>query len=446
MEPKYAPTYCTHPNTLAFSSHQTSHMSVSVLLLQTPRQLVNPLLEAQLERLGKTLSSRNNQPVELFGLGKRTGEIPRQALKRPAEPLKGSSSNKYRSVPPPSPSEVISARGAVAEALSYNTIRTALYCTKARDKLIAEAQVLSETLRACAPPVKAGRSDRRAAVESLHTELVTVALAVKQSRGHVAAGQITIHQGAELLAEVMGISDASLYRYLPLLREVGLIDYRGNKSSATVEGESCTRADGTLIAVSLRPETWAKLSVHDFGTYRDLDADREAGRTAYRYRQQLRQSLKTPTGQWSLKPLVIWALAPGHFHSLPLDVTLSLPTLALETILDVPGVDFMERCKAVELAAGAVAANLADGQSHRFWCDVLWRLLRLHDQGRAEGSFGVVYNVVKRCVIDRREGFARRPGALAQSRLKHWAGWEELRYTGLRPVAPSPHAKVTRTQ
>ncbi len=141
-----------------------------------------------------------------------------------------------------------------------------------------------------------------------------------------------------------------------------------------------------------------------------------------------------------MKPLVIWALAPGYCHSLPLDVTLSLPSLALETILDVPSVDFSDRCKAVELAAGAVAANLADGQSHRFWCDVLWRLLRLHDQGRAEGSFGVVYNVVKRCVIDAQEGFARKPGALAQSRLEGWAGWEELRRVELRRVGPVPRA------
>jgi len=408
---------------------------------------VNPLLEAQLEQLGRTIAKRNNQPVELFNLGKPGGEPHQQALERPAETLGGSSvCNHVCNHPrlaPPGPSEVISARGAVAEALSYNAIRTALYCTEARDKLIAEAGALAEALRACAPPIEASRSDRRAAIESLHTKLVTVALAVKQARGHVAAGQITVHQSAELLAQVLGMGDASLYRYLPLLRDVGLIDYRGSKSSATMEGESCTRADGTLIAISLRPETWAKLSIHDFGTYRDLDADRKAGRTAYRYRKQLRQSLKAPTGQWLLKPLVIWALAPGHFYSLPLDVTLSLPTLALETILDVPSVDFSERCKAVELAAGAVAANLADGQSHRFWCDVLWRLLRLHDQGRAEGSFGVVYNIVKRCVIDGREGFAREPGKLAHSRLKQWVGWEELRHVELRPVALRPQIKMT---
>ncbi len=122
-------------------------------------------------------------------------------------------------------------------------------------------------------------------------------------------------------------------------------------------------------------------------------------------------------------------------------MTLSLPTLALEAVLDVPSVAFSERCRAVETAAGAVAANLADAQSLRFWADVLWRLLRLHDQGRAEGGFGVVYNVVNRCVTDRREGFARKPGALAQSRLRGWAGWEELRRIELRRVALPPGGK-----
>lgn len=402
---------------------------------------MNPALQAQLEQLGKTLASRNNQPIDLFSLRKTEQESPWRAPERPAEPSVGSSRPDYRHLASPDPSEALSARATVVEALSHDGIRTALYCTNARDRLIAEARALAAALRACVPTLEA-RGDRRAALESLHTDLVTLALAVKQARSHVSAAQLTVHQSAELLAQVLGISEASLYRYLPYLREVGLIDYRGSKSSATFEGESCTRADGTLIAVSLKPGTQAKLCIHDFGTYRDLDADRRAGRTAYRYCRQLRESLKPPLTQWVLKPLLIWALAPGHFHSLPLNVTLSLPSLALETILDVPSVDFSERCKAVELAAGAVAANLADGQSHRFWCDVLWRLLRLHDQGRAEGSFGVVYNVVKRCVIDAREGFARKPGALAQSRLKQWQGWEELRRVELRRVALVPGVRA----
>jgi len=405
---------------------------------------VNPALQAQLEQLGKTLANRNNQPVDLFSFDEAEQPTPQSPPERPAAPVAGSSSPDYRRLPPPGPSETISARAVVAETLSHDGIRTALYCTEARDKLIAEARALAEALRAGSPTLEA-RRDRRAAVESLHTDLVILALAVKQARGHVSAAQLTVHQSAELLAQVLRMGDASLYRYLPMLREVGLIDYRGSKSSATFEGESCTRADGTLIAIALRPGTQAKLGIHDYGNYRDLDADRRAGRTAYRYRSQLRESLRTSKGQWGLKPLIIWALAPGHFHSLPLDVTLSLPSLALETILDVPAVDFSDRCKAVELAAGAIATNLADGQSHRFWCDVLWRLLRLHDQGRAEGSFGVVYHVVKRCVIDAQEGFARKPGALAQSRLKQWQGWEELRRVALCRVALPPLAVISST-
>ena len=409
---------------------------------------MNPLVRIQLERLGQTLALRSSQPIALFTLPK-VGEKGKKAAfpnliepsERPAKPPESKDGSSHRLVAPPAPTEALSARHAVAEALSHDGIRTALYCTEARTKLIAEAQALAEALRGCAVPVRA-RSDRRAAVEKLHTELVTLALAVKQARGYAAAAQITVHQSAELLARVLGIGDASLYRYLPLLREVGLIDYRGNKSSATVEGETCTRADGTLIAICLQAGSQAKLCIHDFGTYRDLDADRQAGRTAYRYKRQLRESQTTLDVQWVLKPLLVWALAPGHFHSLPLEVTLSLPSSALETLLDVPCVAFADRCKAVEMAAGAVAANLADGQSHRFWCDVLWRLLRLHDQGRAEGSFGVVYNVVMRCVVDAREGFARKPGALAQSRLKGWAGWEELRRAPLRRVGPVPRVQA----
>lgn len=400
---------------------------------------MNPALQQQLEQLGTTLARRNSQPVELFSLPGTERRTLRTPPERPPEPLEAAGTSRYRNPPPPGPSEDASVREVAATALTLDATRTALYCSDARAKLEAEAGALAEALRTGVPALEA-RSDRRAAAEALHTGLVVLALAVMQARGHKAASQITVHQSAELLAEVSGISTASLYRYLPLLQEVGLIDYRANKSTATVDGERYTRADGTLIAVSLRPETQAKLGIHDFGLYRDLDADRRAGRTAYRYRQQLRESPETYMGRWALKPLIIWALAPGHLHNIPLDMTLSLPTVALEAILDVPGVDFAERCKVVETAAGAIAANLADNQSLRFWADVLWRLLRLHDQGRAEGGFGVVYNVVNRCLIDRREGFAKKSGALAQSRLRGWAGWEELRRVELRRVAPVPRA------
>ena len=45
-----------------------------------------------------------------------------------------------------------------------------------------------------------------------------------------------------------------------------------------------------------------------------------------------------------------------------------------------------------------------------------------------------MYNIVKRCVIDAQEGFARKPGALAKSRLEGWQGWEEIRRVELRRV------------
>lgn len=361
------------------------------------------------------------------------------APERPAAPPGGLGGSTNRPLTFPGPSDGLSAREAVADALSRDATRTALYGHEARVKLTAQAEALASGLRGAAPALEA-RCDRRAGVEGFHTNLVALALGAKEARGYQEAAQVTVHQSAELLAEVLGLGMATLYRYLRLLKDAGLIDYRANKSTATVDGERVTRADGTLIAVSLKLEAPARIGVYDFGSYRDLDADRKAGRTAYRYRQQLRESPKTPSSQWILKPLLIWALAPGHFHNLPLDVTLSLPGTALETILDLPSVSFSDRCTAVETAAGAIATQLADGQSVRFWCDVLWRLLRLHDQGRAMGGFGVVYHVVNRCAVDRGEGFAKRPGALAQSRLRQWAGWEELRRVAPCRVALAPRA------
>lgn len=292
---------------------------------------MNPALQRQLEQLGTTLAKRNSQPVELLSIPGTDRQTPRKPPERPAEPLEPAVAAEYRPLAPLKPSEAVSARSVAANVLTPDATRTALYCADARAKLEAEAGTLAEALRACVPALEA-RCDRRAAAEALHTDLVTLALGTKQARGHKAAAQITVHQSAELLADTLGLSSASLYRYLALLKNAGLVDYRGNKSTATVDGERRTRADGTLIAVGLKPGAAAKLGVHDFGSYRDLDADRKAGRTAYRYREQLKESLKIPMGEWRLKSLLIWALAPGHFHLLPLDVTLSLPTLALEAI------------------------------------------------------------------------------------------------------------------
>ena len=128
---------------------------------------MTPLVRAQLEQLGKTLAARNSQPVALFTLpqvGESGGvQTPVAAPERPAEPFVGSSGPKYRHLPPPDPSEALSARAAVAETLSHEGIRTALYCTEARDKLIAEARALAVELRACSPTLEA-RRDRRAAL------------------------------------------------------------------------------------------------------------------------------------------------------------------------------------------------------------------------------------------------------------------------------------------
>ncbi len=82
------------------------------------------------------------------------------------------------------------------------------------------------------------------------------------------------------------------------------------------------------------------------------------------------------------------------------------------------------RNAAVGVAAGALARALGDTRSLGFYQRLVWQLLRAHDRGW--DFFGVVYTETVRVLADRREGYAKKPGALLVSRLKKSGCWDEL--------------------
>jgi hypothetical protein len=89
----------------------------------------------------------------------------------------------------------------------------------------------------------------------------------------------------------------------------------------------------------------------------------------------------------------------------------------------------------VDTAARAICTALSD-QSLDFYRLLLWNLLRHHDQGR--DHFERVYNMLKRVQIDKKEGFARRAGALFIARLKQSDLWEALAATPPLRVGTAP--------
>lgn len=355
---------------------------------------MNPLLQAQLERLGQTLASRNNQPVALFTLPERgessTFRTPPAAPERPPEPSKPVLRRDTAVLPLQEAVESFSARQVARVAGDLNPLALRIYAL-----------------------------------------LNLLGCTVAHRRGyHRKASQVSYFCPAESICAHLGISRGSFYRSLKELLALGLVDARGHKT--TINGWA-VRSDGTLWSVKLLPHkgSRARLRYDDLkAQYRDLEADIEAGNTAY---AQTRQSSTGETNMVTLESLLAWALPPVHKQT-PVTLTVaSEERLSLEILLDVPFIPKQGRREGVDKAARALAQHLTDEGSLNFYRYLVWQLLRLRQQGR--DYLLSVYQMVLRANADHREGFARKPGALFVSRLKVCALWDELREVPLTRIA-----------
>ena len=266
-------------------------------------------------------------------------------------------------------------------------------------------------------------ADLNALALRIYALLNLLGCTVAHRRGyHRKASQVSYFCPAESICAHLGISRGSFYRSLKELLALGLVDARGHKT--TINGWA-VRCDGTLWSVKLLPHkgSRARLRYDDLkAQYRDLEADIEAGNTAY---AQTRQSSTGEANMVTFGSLLAWALSPAHAQT-PVTLTVaSEGRLPLEILLDVPFIPKQGRREAVDKAARALAQHLTDEGSLNFYRYLVWQLLRLHQQGR--DYVLAVYQMVLRASADHREGFARKPGALFVSRLKACTLWEELR-------------------
>jgi DNA-binding transcriptional ArsR family regulator len=355
---------------------------------------VNPRLQAQLERLGQTLSLRNSQPAVVFALPKteegNTFETVPAAPERLAAPL-----------------EPVLRRDAAALPLQ-ETVES--FSARQVARMVAEVNPLA--LR-------------------IYALLNLLGCTVAHRRGyHHKASQVSYFCPAESICAHLGISRGSFYRSLKELLALGLVDARGHKT--TINGWA-VRCDGTLWSVKLLPHkgSRARLRYDDLkAQYRDLEADIDAGNTVY---AQTRQSSTGEANVVTLESLLVWALPPVRTEN---SVTLTVASderLSLEILLDVPFIPKQGRREAVDKAARALAQHLTDAGSLNFYRYLVWQLLRLHQQGR--DYLLAVYQMVLRATADHREGFAKRPGALFVSRLKPCSLWAEIREVPLVRVA-----------
>lgn len=275
------------------------------------------------------------------------------------------------------------------------------------------------------------------AARELYRVLVTIAIEATRRRGQSAkTTEAVFHVPVELVAAAAQMSRVTVWRHLPELRELGLVDNRAHK--AACRGE--TRNSGSLWRVRMSPVkgSRARLSTDDMRhKWRDLDSDVRAGRTSQRtvkLTKDLReQSLK-------LEMAIQWAINPGS-NSIPgKPVSFTNPRRALEAVLDVTGTERDRRGVAVDMAAQAVATALRDRGGTNYYRLLLWQLLRRYDATGEDYSYQV-YLAAQRAAVDAGEWRElRRPGALLVSRLRGAAWFAEMMAAppvrvGTRPLA-----------
>jgi hypothetical protein len=258
--------------------------------------------------------------------------------------------------------------------------------------------------------------------KELYTALCGAAVEVMKERGYKeTVTEITYFCPAEAVALAVGVHPSTIYRKLPELRAAGLVDCRGHY--CTHNGQ--TRSDGSVWTIRLTP-TWGSAARVPFDylkrSYRCLGDDIEASRTAF---LQMRESylLRDKSGI-NLSHILRWALPPTNKTPVISD-SRKVQRFDLESIFDVPTVRKQDRAEMVYNAAKALTIALRDDDSTRFYCGLLWGLLRLRDRGQGD-YFESLYLMAQRARTDVLEGFSRRGGALFTSRVKQAPWWDEV--------------------
>jgi hypothetical protein len=277
------------------------------------------------------------------------------------------------------------------------------------------------------------RSDRRRRLEHFHNQLVLYALAVAFEKGYRKVCTLTVHTVMELVGYCLEIkSSSTLYSYLHVLKKVGLIDFKGHVTTVRLEGANgsayeANRCDGALLCIRLDGYKKAQLTRFDFREMpRNLQADIKRGHTAHRLLKQFEESFVSKEDREDITSLILWSLNPSSLFS-PLKPDSSpFATLVGEDyptgILDLA--NSKDRNHEVNWTAHTIARCLGDAPSLDFYRRLLWQLLRAKDRGWS--FFSTVYHAILRVMADKRERFARRPGALLVARLKTSGCWNEI--------------------
>jgi hypothetical protein len=281
------------------------------------------------------------------------------------------------------------------------------------DNAVSAAAVIAEKL-----PSELSKTAVR-----LYTALCAAAIETARAKGFSAnVTHMTMHCPVEQVAKACRLSRQSVWRHLPALRELGVLDYRTHKANC----RGLVRNSGTVFQVRLNPSSGSKcrLSFADLKfKWRDLDRDVRQGRTSYRALQHT-EAQASKEKEIDISAITDWSLAVTKPNPVMSSVCSKGSRVSLESLFDVRFSRTEERAKAVDTAATALSQALADSRSVNFYRRIVWGALRASQAGT--DYFQVIYNMVVRAQVDLQEGFARKAGALFCSRLKAAGLYDDL--------------------
>lgn len=217
-----------------------------------------------------------------------------------------------------------------------------------------------------------------------------------------AVGTVVLHLPVDLLADHLGVHRSTLWRWAKVLEDKGFLARRVHRGTLEreVDGEKkpLPVATGTVWAVRVRPGK-ARLTYEDLKhPWRDMQADVAQGITAWAWKQA--------GARPGFQDLLAWTVGARRGPArgeMPVGLE-AIPYLREASPRDLPHL--------ITVLADYLAGLLRDQGSRRFYAGLLWRVARGELNGWA------LYQAVRRVLVDLREGWARKPGALLVARLR----------------------------
>lgn len=378
--------------------------------------------------------------------------VPKPSFSPPSFSLLGKPSE---SVPTPPPPDVLKASYEAVPvkptAFSLRRVERARPAAPAPLPGPDPADLAREAVEAAAPILEAHvrpRARKRAAL--VYGALVEAAYTLVRFLGH--SRHVTTYTFFTVLdtLQTTGLGHSTCERALADLRDCKLIRTsrwytKGrflDKETGELQEQAC--CGGVWLAIVLRPAPgrWAQLYLDELPEEapRDLDGDRQAGRTGHRLVQETRKSAqarKTEVGESiprgsrkeTIKGLLQWSLPSVNSPTcVERDSPTSAPTSdasppevvwALTALVSAPS---KKRGERIAETAKALMRVFRDERSFEHYCRLLHRAVAAEARGLP--ALAQLQHAMTRVLVDMRELGLHRPGGRLVQLLKACEWWE----------------------